>query len=301
MVAAASAYPCHLAHRPHPSNFKNFICLNTTNGLPEPVLALAALLLVAGGIVMQFFLILSGAINSSPINQFYFLQAGTNGIPNARNPSRWTFFAVCGRDPSSGHNANCGAVVPALPFDPPRNFGTTENVPQQFVGTHMYFYLSRFMFAFYLIALFFAVCALFTGLLAMCSRLGGYLSGLTVSIALFFQALAAALMTYVLPPTTPTSSQRTTSLTLHSAWVVKGRNAFRSAGLEASVGRYLMGFAWASFACFFVATILFCLGGVLGGDKGSGVSRRRSTKSNRSRASFMDTDSQRRVKDDYSA
>jgi hypothetical protein len=146
---------------------------------------------------MQFFLILSGAINSSPINQFYFLQAATGGIPNARNPSRWTFFAVCGRDPSSGHNANCGAVVPALPFDPPRNFGTTENVPQQFIGTHMYFYLSRFMFAFYLIALFFAVCALFTGLLAMCSRLGGYLSGLTVSIALFFQALAAALMTYV--------------------------------------------------------------------------------------------------------
>lgn len=167
----------------------------------EPALALTALLLVAGGIVMQFFLILSGAVNSSPINKFYFLQAATNGIPDARNPSRWTFFAVCGRDPSSGHNANCGAVVPALPFDPPRNFGTTENVPQQFVGTHRYFYLSRFMFAFYLIALFFAVCALFTGVLAMFSRLGGYLSGLTISVALFFQALAAALMTYVFAPT----------------------------------------------------------------------------------------------------
>lgn len=146
---------------------------------------------------MQFFTILSGAVNSAPINQFYFLQAATTSIPDARNPSRWTFFAVCGRDPSTGHNANCGAVVPALPFDPPRNFGTTDNVPGQFIGTHTYFYLSRFMFAFYLIALFFAVCALFTGLLAMCSRLGGYLSGLTVAIALFFQALAAALLTYV--------------------------------------------------------------------------------------------------------
>lgn len=144
---------------------------------------------------MQIFTILSGAINSAPINQFYFLQAATNSIPNARNPSRWTFFAICGRDPSTGHNANCGAIVPALPFDPPRNFGTTENVPQQFVGTHMYFYLSRFMFAFYLIALFFAACALLTGLLALCSRLGGYLSALTVSIALFFQTLAAALLT----------------------------------------------------------------------------------------------------------
>ena len=87
----------------------------------EPVFGLAALLLVAGGIVMQFFTILSGAINSAPLNKFYFLQAATGGIDNARNPSRWTFFAICGRDPSSGLNANCGNVVPALPFDPPRN------------------------------------------------------------------------------------------------------------------------------------------------------------------------------------
>ena len=147
---------------------------------------------------MQIFTILSGAINSAPLNNFYFLQAATNGIPNARNPSRWTFFAICGRDPSSGNNANCGSPVPALPFDPPRNFGTTESVPEQFIGTNMYFYLSRFMFAFYLIALFFAACALFTGLLALCSRLGGYLSGLTVAVALFFQALSASLLTYVI-------------------------------------------------------------------------------------------------------
>ncbi|KZM23276.1 Eisosomes component [Ascochyta rabiei] len=246
----------------------------------KPIFALAALLLVAGGIVMQIFTILSGGINSAPINKFYFLEAATSGIPNARNPSRWTFFAICGRDPASGLNANCGAVVPALPFDPPRNFGTTENVPQQFIGTHLYFYLSRFMFAFYLIALFFAAGALLTGLLALCSRLGGYLSALTVAVALFFQTLAASLLT---------------------AWIIKGRDAFRSAGLEASVGRYLLAFAWASMVCFLIATVLFCLGGALGGDRSSGVSRRRSTKSTRSRASFMDTDSQRRVKDEYSA
>lgn len=51
------------------------------------------------------------------------------------------------------------------------------------------------MFAFYLIALFFATCALFTGLLALCTRLGAYLSGLNTGLALFFQALAASLMT----------------------------------------------------------------------------------------------------------
>ena len=84
-----------------------------------------------------------------------------------------------------------------------------------------------------------------------------------------------------------------------SAWVVKGRNVFRSAGQEASIGKYLMAFGWATVACFFLATIMFCLGGKLGGDSSSGMRRSRSTKSNRSRGSFLETDSQRRVKDDY--
>jgi len=245
-------------------------------GPARPILAILSLVLVAGGVLLQFFTILSGAINSTPINKFYFLEASTQGIPNARNPSRWTYFAICGADPSTGNNDNCGNVVPALPFDPPRNFGTQQGVPQSFLGTKEYFYLSRFMFAFYLIALVFASIALLTGLLALVSRLGGYISSMTTSIALFFQSLAAALMT---------------------AWVIKGRNAFRGAGQEAHIGRYLMAFAWASVACFFLATVMFCLGGRLGGDRSSGVKRSRSTKSNRSRGSFLDTESNRKSRD----
>jgi hypothetical protein len=149
--------------------------------------------------LLQFFTILTGAVNSAPLDRFYFLEASTSGITGARNPSRWTFFAICGADPTTGHNANCGAVVPALPFDPPRNFGTQNGVPQQFIGTHQYYYLSRFMFAFYLVALVFGAIALLTGLLALVSRLGGYISSMTTSIALFFQTLAATLMTYVHP------------------------------------------------------------------------------------------------------
>lgn len=160
-----------------------------------PLLAISSLILVAGGLLFQFLTILTGGVNKYPLDKFYFLQASTNGIPNARNPSRWTFFAICGEDPSNGRNANCGAPVPALPFDPPRNFGTRENIPGAFIGTHEYYYLSRFMFAFYLIALFFAAVALLSGLLALFSRLGGYLSSLMTSIALFFQILAASLMT----------------------------------------------------------------------------------------------------------
>jgi hypothetical protein len=241
------------------------------------ILGLVALIILAGGVLLQFFTILSGGVNGAPINQFYFLEASNIGsIPNARNPSRWTFFAICGAD--NGKNVNCGNSIPALPFDPPRNFGTNEGIPAQFIGTNKYYYLSRFMFAFYLIALFFAVVALFTGLLALCSRLGGYLSALTTSIALFFQTLAAALMT---------------------AWTVLGRNAFHSAGYDSKLGVKLYAFTWTAMACFLISTVLFCVRGAAGRES-SGVRRKRSTKSTRSRGSFLDTESQRRVKDDYS-
>ncbi|KAF2643450.1 SUR7-domain-containing protein [Massarina eburnea CBS 473.64] len=246
----------------------------------RPIIASVSLVILAGGVLLQFLTILSGGVNSSPLDQFYFLQAATNAIPNARNPSRWTFFAVCGVD-DRGHNADCGKSVPALPFDPPLNFGTTENIPEPFLGTRHYYYLSRFMFAFYLIALFFAVVALFTGLLAMCSRLGGYISALTTATALFFQTIAAALMT---------------------AWVVQGRDAFRSAGHDSHVGVKLIAFTWTAMACFFISTVLFCGGGAIGRESG-GIRRKRSTRSSRTaknRGSFLDNESQRRAKDNYS-
>lgn len=249
----------------------------------RPILSLVSLIILAGGICLSFFVILSGAINSSPINQFYFLEASNIGsIPGARNPSRWTFFAICGAE--NGKNANCGSPVPALSFDPPRNFGTKQGVPETFIGTHKFFYLSRFMFAFYLIALFFAVIALFTGILALCSRLGGYLSGMTAMVALFFQSVAAALMT---------------------AWTILGRNAFRSSGHSARLGVKVYGFTWAAVACFFIAAVLFCGSGVLGRDSSNSMRRSKSTRSKRSTRSnrgsfYADTESQRKVKDDYS-
>jgi len=250
----------------------------------RPILGLISLILLAAGILFQFFVILSGAVNKNPETQIYFLQASTNGIPQARNPSRWTFFSICGVE--NGRNANCGAIVPALPFDPPRgsNFGTTTGVPGSFVGTRHYYYLSRFMFAFYLIGLFFAVCALFTGMLALCTRLGAYLSGLNTGLALFFQALAASLMT---------------------AWTIQGRNAFRSNGQAASVGVKAYGFTWAAVACYLLATITFCLSGRSGREKTSNAAgrgrggmfgRKRSTKS---RGSFVGSE-RGGIKDDYS-
>jgi hypothetical protein len=162
---------------------------------------LLSLILVAGGLLLMFFILLTGAVDGDPVNRWYFLEADTSNIPNAPPVSRWTYWNVCGVD---GSRTDCSGdqnymnVHPAFPLDPAsgRTFDTDVNVPENFVRNHgYYFYMTRFMFAFMLIALFFAVCALFTGLLALCTRIGAYLSSLLTMIALFFQLIQAALMT----------------------------------------------------------------------------------------------------------
>ncbi len=59
--------------------------------------------------------------------------------------------------------------------------------------------------------------------------------------------------------------------------------------------------------CFLIATILFCVGGSVGkkdnyqqkSGRTSYFGRKKSTRSTRSRGSFIDSESQRRVKDEY--
>lgn len=170
-------------------------------GNAEGLFSLASLILLAGGVLFMFFILLSGAIHGSFVNDWYFLEADTSNIPNAPPTSRWTYWNVCGIDDSNRND--CGdrpyeQVHPAFPLDPasPREFGTTVNMPANFVDNHgYYFYMTRFMFAFMLIALFFAVMALFTGVLALCTRIGAYLSGLLAMIALVFQLIQCSLMT----------------------------------------------------------------------------------------------------------
>ena len=77
-----------------------------------------------------------------------------------------------------------------------RNFGTTTGVPDSFVNNRSYyFYMSRFAWVFYLIALFFAAITFLLSIFSLFSRLGAYLSGFTVFIAVGMQGIAAALMT----------------------------------------------------------------------------------------------------------
>lgn len=166
----------------------------------EGLFGLLSLILVAGGVLLMFFILLAGAVDGSPVNRWYLLEADTSNIPNAPPLARWSYWNVCGVD---GDRTACGdadyeQVHPAFPLDPSshRTFDTRVNVPPNFYDNHNYYFLmTRFMFAFMLIALFFAVCALFTGLLALCTRIGAYLSSLLTMIALFFQLIQAALMT----------------------------------------------------------------------------------------------------------
>lgn len=159
-----------------------------------PILGLLSLLFTAGALLLMLFIILAGAINQAPVNKWYFLQANTGNIPQAPSVARWTFWNLC--PVVDGKNV-CGPVQPAFPFDPAggKNFGTTSHVAPQFIGTKKWYLESRFMFAFELIALFFAGCSLLTGVLALCTRIGAYLSGFLALMALIFQTATAALMT----------------------------------------------------------------------------------------------------------
>ncbi|KAF4621947.1 hypothetical protein G7Y89_g14401 [Cudoniella acicularis] len=253
-----------------------------------------SLILIAGSIVLMFFVVLSGVTDSTPLNKTWFLQADTSNVAGARPVSQWTYFYVCGAD-----NQNCGSPVPDLPIGyawvgggsgapagllGPRGKGTTSKY---------YYYMWRFGWVFYLIALLANVAGFFTCLLAPCSRLASGVSGFLVANALFWFTLAASLMTAVF---------------------VKARNAFQSNGQSARVGRYAFGFTWGAWACMFLAAIFLFMGCGAGSSRSE---KRRSTRSitgeagnntgffrrQRSRrsaqGSFVDNESQRRVKDEY--
>lgn len=150
---------------------------------------------------MMFFVVLSGTTRVSPLRQTYFLQADTSGITGARDVSQWTYFYVCSPD-----NLDCSRASPAMPFGHPWA-DNADNIPDGVGGSYAggttsgyYFYMWRFGWVFYLVGLFFAVVAFFTGFLACCGRLGSAVSGLISLTALIFFTVAVTLMTYVSIP-----------------------------------------------------------------------------------------------------
>lgn len=92
-------------------------------------LGIVSLILIAGAIVLMFFVVLSGVTNTTPLNKTYFLSADTSTLTGSgRATSQWTYFYVCGAG-----NQNCGSPVPALPLGYAW-VGGTEGVPANIIG-----------------------------------------------------------------------------------------------------------------------------------------------------------------------
>ncbi|KAL8290699.1 hypothetical protein RB597_008778 [Gaeumannomyces tritici] len=239
----------------------------------------AAVAFLAGSLAMMFFIILAGVADSPPLNNTYFLEASTDGVRGARSTSRWTYLHVCG--PA---NLDCSPARPAPGVGSAWPNGGA-GAPTELLGpwdgnttSEYYWYMWRFGWVLFLIALFFEVMAFFASFIACLGRLGSAVAGLVSMGALFFLTIAVALMT---------------------ATFVKMRDAFLAAGTDAHIGTYAFGFAWGAWAALLIATGLLAAG-VRGGSKADRSRSRRWGKRQRSVRSRRPHEmGSRRVKDNY--
>lgn len=182
------------------------------------------LFLLAGAILLLVFTVLTGSTNHFPLNRFYWLKADTSNIDGAFDSSSWTFWGVC----ESSDFSNC-MLGPAYPISPVDNFHTTSGVPQKFIDDRdLYYFLTRFAFAFIIITLCFVGLAFVIDILGFCFLIVDKFVICLVSLALFFMAGAASMQT---------------------AAIVLARNAFSDSGVSANVGTKSMAILWATFGC----------------------------------------------------
>ena len=84
---------------------------------------------------MDFFIVLSGGIESSPINKVWFIEAATGVQPAAA----WTWNSICqfngAAGSGSGTYSNCAKAQVAQYFDPRKSFANDQLPPyfQRFV------------------------------------------------------------------------------------------------------------------------------------------------------------------------
>lgn len=195
------------------------------------------IVLLAGTCLLLLLVILSGASDNFPLNKFYWIKADTSLISGAPSNAAWTFWGVCEEKDFS----KC-TLGPAYPISPKDNFDTTSNVPKDFVDNrNTYYYLSRFSFAFALVAIGFAGIALIVDLLAFCFQIIDKVVVAFVSFALFFVAALAAFQTAV---------------------VVLARNAFNQEDMHPTVGLKLMAITWAAFVCILLVFFNTCFANI---------------------------------------
>ncbi|CAN3376690.1 hypothetical protein DIURU_004475 [Diutina rugosa] len=188
---------------------------------------LGNLLFLAGTIVMMIFVILGGSSSHTPIRQFWWLEADTQGIGNSRwDRTAWSFWGKC-----NANDFNDCDLGPAYPISPQDNFRTTD-VPGNFHSSRgAYFYLTKFAFAFCLIAFCFVCFTFLTHLAQFCFTRGDKYNTFLLAFALFFAAGWVSFQTAV---------------------VVMARDAFK--GHNAKVAVKTMALMWTS---FFLILVLF--------------------------------------------
>ncbi|EPE07505.1 cortical patch protein [Ophiostoma piceae UAMH 11346] len=136
------------------------------------------------------------------------------------------------------------------------------NAPAALIGKYggsttsfYYYYMWRFSWVFYIMALFFEICAFFSSFLACCGRLGAGISSLVTLLAFVFLTIAVSMMT---------------------ATFVRARNVFHSENRDAKLGRWAFGFSWGALAALMIAMLLLCVGTT---KKANGGTRKEATES----------------------
>ena len=226
---------------------------------------LLSVIFTSGALLLLFFTLLDGVKTTSPLNHFWYLKANVQGagVPQPDGYTYWTTFNTCGGN--NGVLSQCGPVRAAFGFHPYTQLSDTTGLPATFMENNSRYYLtSRVYFSFLLIGLFFTFLAWVTNLAGIFGRLGSAIAALFALMAFATDAIAASLMTVVF---------------------VRGRNNFRSAGIDAHIGVKLFAFMWTVVALMLLCTIFYFIGVCL---PSGGSSRTRRSKSQRSRRSLAE-------------
>ncbi|KAK7208254.1 SUR7/PalI family-domain-containing protein [Myxozyma melibiosi] len=217
--------------------------------IPRFLVTFFPFILTAGATLCLLLILLAGTKEHNPLNRVFYMETDTSSISGAPDTTRWTLWNICGV--SGGVSVDCGSNKPAYAFEPAKNFGTSSDIPYDFINHRKtYYYLSRFSYAFYFIATGFTGFGFITGVLGLCSRLGAALTSFWLFLGLLTSIVAAALST---------------------ALFVKARNTFNDDGMESHMGVKLFAFAWTAVACNFISSIGFMLACCSGRKKNRGL------------------------------
>lgn len=204
--------------------------------------ATIALLFVPGTALMLLFCVLSGGVDAFPFNTFYWVEVDTSSIKDiGYSVYRWTYWGICHPESiDSSSQGTCTLLGPAVPISPMDNFGSSflSSIPNDFIANQQtYYYLSRFSFAFVLIALIFTGISLINLIVSPIWSTFKDANVLYLFLAMIFATAGASCGTAV---------------------SVLVKTKFHDAGMEAKLNASFFGMLWASVFCLLFMFFLSC-------------------------------------------